>query len=420
MKLVSTVFWAIFVLFLSTASVQAMPRTPEKLKALLAEEYGGDPVAYVNQKPNHFKEMGSKGRTDLVQVLMDEGLVLSVIDSKPREEFLFSTIMKSRVETLAAAIDPDSITLSENRGYGEQTWTPLWRAIYKNNYDVTLVILQNGPSRVYNHKNYLHLTREEQLLLAADWAIDRGKNKALRAFPDAGYGHILAAAQNDAAVNYVKARAGLDSRGGGGSMLGAVAGVVGGAAMGGDFGTMLAIEGGLEALDQSSGNGSGAAGGNGPLKLATNRANLGLQVKTVLEPRRGMVVEKIMPDQPADLGGIQEGDVIVAIAGQPVAHNGSLLVATEKAAKQKEYNVDYYRGGERLVATLSQFEETKPKAEKSTSPGSEDATATKTAKSGSTSMIEQLERIADLRDRGVLTDEEFEAMKAKILADEGD
>jgi len=421
MKLVSTALGAALIFLTATVSLEAMPRTPEKLRALLADSYGGDPVAYVNAKPNHFREMGNKGRTDLVQVLMDAGLVLSVIDSKPREAFIFDTIMKSRAETLAAALDPDSITLSEDRGKGENTWTPLWRAIYKNNYDVTLLILQNGPSRTFNHRNYLQLTREEHLVLAASWAIKRGKNRALQAFSDAGYGHIVEVARNKAAVDYIDARAGIKSKGDGGSMLGAVAGVVGGMALGGDLGSMIALEGGLAALDQSSGNaseGSGQAGG--PLQLATNRAHLGLQLQTVLEPRRGMLVAKVVPDHPGDLAGIQQGDVIVAIAGQPVAYQGSLWVSTEIAAKQEAYVVDYFRGDERLQATLSQFQQTKPEVEKSPSSGSRDAPTTEAAKSRSSSMIEQLERIADLRDRGVLSDDEFDALKAEILAGEGD
>ena len=38
---------------------------PAELKTLIESQYGGDPLAYVHDKPNQFRRMGCGGRADL-------------------------------------------------------------------------------------------------------------------------------------------------------------------------------------------------------------------------------------------------------------------------------------------------------------------------------------------------------------------
>lgn len=389
-----------FVLLLISNAAQAMPKDPAALESLINTEYGGDPVAYVHDNPKHFERMGCRGRADLLTVLMDAGLKLYNVDEAPRANFLYCAIMKERAEALTVVLDPDSLYLWEKAGYGSNGWTPLWRAIARDNHEITLLFLKNGAGIMFNRTSYLHLTREEHFVLAADWALKSRKPNAVQAFSDAGYGHIVEAARNESNVDYIKNRAGKGGRGNGSGLLGVV-GLAAGVAIGGDVGTIIAATtGGLGGGDSDD---EEAPTGSGPLPLATNRADLGLALSPTDAPYRGLKVLGVGVDGPGATAGVLEEDVITRIAGVPVATPSSYYVATEKAAKTETFDVDYYRGEAlatttfglpKPASTSAQTDETDPK---------------------STSVLDELERLADLRDRGVLTDEEFEALKAEIL-----
>ena len=339
------------------------------------------------------------------QVLKDAGLRLYRVDERPRTGLMSCAVGKSRDEALAVLLDPDSLYSWEKAGYGSNLSSPLWYVINGNNYELTLLLLKNGAGISFNNKSFLHLTREEHLLLLAERALKKRKTEALRAFPDAGFGPIVEAARNENNVAYVRNRAGLSTGGGGSGLLG-VAGLVAGVALGGDVGTVVAVASGL-----ADGSGDGEEGqapvGSGPLALPTNRAELGLALAMTTAPHRGLKVTKVVGGGPGEAAGMLTDDVVVRIAGVPVATPASFFVAGEKAAKTPTFPVEYYRDGAFATTTFA------PPAP-SSSPSASTSSAGKKSPE-SISVLEALERLANLRDRGVITGEEFQTLKAEML-----
>jgi uncharacterized protein (DUF58 family) len=81
-----------------------------------------------------------------------------------------------------------------------------------------------------------------------------------------------------------------------------------------------------------------------------------------------------------------------------IAHGGQLHTRSERRAAAADYE---YRGG---------YTPTHSGPPEGDAPGSPAGTA------GTTNTAEKLQSLADARDRGVITDQVFEAEKAKILA----
>ncbi|WAT17137.1 SHOCT domain-containing protein [Aurantiacibacter sp. MUD11] len=403
-SLTTAVALAIFV----PLPAQALPDDAAEMRELLASEYGGSAIAYVNDDPGDFRTIGCRGRVDLLEVLVENGLVLSEVDARPRFQFISCSLYQRGGPTLAMVIDPDSVAGFEDDIDAMDGTMPLYTAIRTDKYDAVFALLQNGVSRFERGERYQALTREEHLLLAAAEAINGNKEDAVRAFRDSRFGYILDAARNEANVSYVEQRIG---GGGGGGLFSAIAGGVLGAYMGGAVGAGAGLLMGATSGD-SDGSGTGGEGYSGPLPLPTNRAELGLQVNPVRVPQRGLEVMQLRPGGSGEAAGIRPGDILVSIAGELVASRGSLYVATEKAFDLPEYEVEYLRGGERMTATFGPPQpETEEPANNSAPAASEPSPGTSTTGT----VLEELEALGDLRDRGILSEEEFEEMKARIM-----
>lgn len=76
--------------------------------------------------------------------------------------------------------------------------------------------------------------------------------------------------------------------------------------------------------------------------------NLGL----ILEVDRGDVVEQVKPDSPAAQAGLEKGDVIETLGGQPVNSLGDAQFILDKAPKEGEIVVSWRRGSELLMQSL--------------------------------------------------------------------
>lgn len=284
-------------------------------------------------------------------------------------------------------------------------------SIFENDYEKVRVFLDNGVHSISHDSDYAILTREEHLFLGARRAVELGKQHAQRAFRDTGFGYLLDAARNDANFDYVWARAG---EGGG---IGGLLGTIGGAALGARLGGLEgAAVGALLSGERTDGVDGDQAANGGPLPLPTRRAELGARLDLTPRPQGGLRIDSIATDGPAQAAGLMAGDVITSIAGIRVNSRGSFYVATERAFDLQNFEVTFWRDG---TEQALQFD---PSAsvlaeEKQEAP----ATADSDAETGRGSardteaMLAELERLADLHDRGILSEEEFEAMKARIL-----
>lgn len=402
-----------------SAPALAMPADPGELTSVIQTKYNGDAVAYVEDNRGEFRKMGCEGRADLLQALLDAGLAFASLEPgrySAHAQAIRCAFDKGKMEALALLLTPDAMTMFEEVEFG-QDWQAslLIQAIYWDSYDRVRYLLENGVHAAQHDKRAAILTREEHLLLAAYKALDTEKEDAIRAFQDAGFGHILDAARNKANWRYVIDRMTGSGGGGGGGLFQSVLGGVAGAALGGTTGAALGfLNAGTNAADESDGNGD--AQGNGPLQLATNRAELRAQLNPVTAPRRGLQVQQVVAGGPSALAGLMQGDVIVSIAGIPVASRGSFYVAGEEAFGKERFEVEYLREG---VLQTALFDKSKaaPETGAAKAAGNPVPQAGSPARAPDTaSTLDELQRLGDLRDRGVLSEQEFEAMKARILA----
>lgn len=390
-----------------TSPAQAMPEDVAEMRQIIAGEFGGNANAYVEEEAKDFRRMACRQRNDLLKTLLEDGLELDRLTYKTHVDAAYCAYQKEAGPTLRLILTPDLMTQWEESTFGQKyTMSPFQGAIYANEYDLVKVFLENGVHQAFNDKELAVLTREEQLLLVVNWANDAGKEQAIRAFHDAGFSHIVAAAQNEANIRYVRAR--LGKEGGGGGLLRTIAGGVAGAYLGGTTGAALGIlKGGTSGSDNEA-----EIDPTRPLPLATNRAELGMMLGPVTLPKPGLEVQEIAVDGPASFTDIAKGDIIVAIGGMPVARRGSLYVATEKVNDAEQFEVDYIRDGERRTAIFGLAQPEPALVELQAQPAT---SASSSNVSSEDTTLAELERLADLRDRGVLSDEEFAAMKARIL-----
>jgi len=392
----------------------AMPKSPEALRTLLDTQYNGDANAYAEQKQKDFRKMACKGRGDLIQALLDAGLDLVALSDKARYQVVSCSFERTQMEVVKLVLTPDTLSAFETYRYGEKYLsTLLGVAVYYDDYARTLVLLKNGVHAYLNDSAAGILTREEHLLLAAHEALKKRKGQSVRAFEEAGFGHIIAAARNRNNVEYVRQRIKSGSgKSGGGGLLRGIATIAAGTALGGTEGAVLSVLGAGDALDGADGSTSQPQRG-GPLALATKRAPLDMALTAVAVPQRGLQVQKVLDNGVGALAGIQQGDVILRIAEIPVASRGSLYVATRKAFDAPEFDVEYLRAGKTFKTT---FRPKEAMVSAATSKQTENAAVAAPTTSNMDTMLEDLERLGNLRDRGVLTDAEFQSMKEKILS----
>ena len=390
-----------------TSPAQAMPDDVAEMRQIIAGEFGGDVNAYVEEEAKDFRRMACRRRNDLIEALLEDGLELDRLTYRTHVRAVICATEKEAGPTLRLILTPDLMTRWEESAFGQKySMSPFQYAIYANEYGLVKVFLENGVHQANNDEDFASLTREEQFLLIVDYANDAGKEHAIRAFRDAGFRHIVAAAQNEANIRYVRARAGKG--GGGGTLLGTIAGGVAGAFLGGTTGAAIGmLEGGTSGSDNES-----EIDLTRPLPLATNRAFLGLRVDPVKLPEPGLEVQEIAEDGPASFTDIAKGDIIVAIGGIPVSRRGSLYVETEKVNDSEQFEVEYVRGSERRTAL---FGLAQPEPDLVEQEAQRTTPASSSIVSSKDTTLAKLERLADLRDRGVLSEEEFTALKARIL-----
>jgi S1-C subfamily serine protease len=71
-----------------------------------------------------------------------------------------------------------------------------------------------------------------------------------------------------------------------------------------------------------------------------------------LPERDGALVQKVLPDSPAETAGLKRGDLVVAIGGQPVRTPSALLQAVEKAEVGEPLPLKVVRGQKELQLSI--------------------------------------------------------------------
>lgn len=158
-----------------------------------------------------------------------------------------------------------------------------------------------------------------------------------------------------------------------------------------------------------------AAGGQLPVGTTfPNHAVMGVMGRWSPNRRQSQyTAQQIAPGSSAEAAGIQAGDVITRIAGKAVGNENDLLTALGNAAKLATYEVEFVRGGKTNKVTLNRaFRPAITKLEFPNTPSSAPTAPTSTAPA---SVADELAKLAKLRDQGILTNEEFEAQKKKLL-----
>ena len=80
-----------------------------------------------------------------------------------------------------------------------------------------------------------------------------------------------------------------------------------------------------------------------------SQTNLGLAIDIV----EGVIVLDVGPGFPAEQAGIQIGDVIVEMAGQPVVNTGQLSIFLMSHLPGEDVEVGFYRGKDKMTLTVT-------------------------------------------------------------------
>jgi hypothetical protein len=159
-----------------------------------------------------------------------------------------------------------------------------------------------------------------------------------------------------------------------------------------------------------------AAGGSFPVGTTfPNHAYMGFAFSgTTIGKSFGLQVTSVLPGQPAERAGLQAGDIITSIAQKKLKNTEDALDAFAKAAKTPTYTVDIMRAGKPIAVTVQRgYRPASADAVVAVSAPIAPATAPQVP---SLSKSDELSKLAKLKADGILSQAEFDAEKAKILA----
>lgn len=92
----------------STAS--ALPDTPEQLRALVDSEYAGDANAWVEAEfRGDYRTLGCRGRVDLLQALIDAGLILENVPPAATSNMLRCAYGRGHLEVFRLGLNPQAL-----------------------------------------------------------------------------------------------------------------------------------------------------------------------------------------------------------------------------------------------------------------------------------------------------------------------
>lgn len=150
----------------------------------------------------------------------------------------------------------------------------------------------------------------------------------------------------------------------------------------------------------------------------TNHAFAGISTSVVVDsPRDGVLITLLEMNGPFIAAGLLNGDLITRVARKRVKNHDDLLSGLSKAVENQSYTVEFYRDGNKMEVEVSrQFRQTVGPLPKPAPKEDPVESTSKTIVQNEISIAEELAKFAKLRDEGVLTEEEFEAQKSKLLS----
>lgn len=393
-----------------------MPDDVTSLRQVIASQYGGNAQTYAEVEHKTFREMGCDGKIELLRALVEGGLDMATLSPPVHSGAFRCSIEKKQTEATLLLMTPGIITWWEDRCAGVYgCWMPLRLAIQQDDYRTVRRMLESGVHYFWEHKDYLPLTREENLVLAAETARKDAKDESQRAFVDAGFGHLLAASQDKAKLSYIKQRLkaakGKRGNGGGGMLMGLLGGAVG-FASGGATAAGTALAGSYALLDSGLSEDERTTTPNlKPLPLETGRRSLGFSYLPSVGDTPGVKVENVLEDTLSARAGLMQGDIVTHIDGVATTSRAEIYVATHRVLDKEMFVVRYVRAGKAQEASFGSSTASVAQIGAEVAPAVEAGSPA----SGSAQVLAELERLAELRDRDLLSEEEFQALKARIL-----
>ena len=245
------------------ASAHALPDSPEQLRATIDSQFGGDANAYVEAEyRGEYRTLGCRGRVDLMQALLDSGLVLENVSPAGLNNMLRCAYGRGHLEVFRLGLSPEALRVYENaQARSPDDASLLNRLVWDNDYAFTLALLENGTS-LFDASDgaYVALTPEGHYLRVAIVAEDRNFRNVTRALQDAGYTDIVEDARRPGMKReFFRARIAwaehidaynpsvLDRMIRGASDAG-LADIALGVAVGGDAGALISAAGAVEAV----------------------------------------------------------------------------------------------------------------------------------------------------------------------------
>lgn len=149
-----------------------------------------------------------------------------------------------------------------------------------------------------------------------------------------------------------------------------------------------------------------------------NHAAILVDYRFVESPEKGMIVDALREGSPLAAAGLQNGDIITRIAGERIKDNNDLSDGLHKAISGETFEVQFVRRGEKMkVEAPVEFNASIGALPFKEVKSSQSVSGQTTIVQNERSVAEELAKFAELKEAGVITEEEFEAQKAKLLSE---
>lgn len=145
-----------------------------------------------------------------------------------------------------------------------------------------------------------------------------------------------------------------------------------------------------------------------------NHAVLGVGFEAASMPQAGAKVTSVEAGSSAAVAGLQVGDVVTRLSGERIKKVDDLWDGLAKASKLASFPVEIYRRSQKLTVIVPT--KMRPEVGAPVWPDMPQVASAAPGIAASSSPADELAKFAKLRDEGVITLAEFEAQKAKLLA----
>ena len=158
-----------------------------------------------------------------------------------------------------------------------------------------------------------------------------------------------------------------------------------------------------------------AAGGKYPPGTTfPNHVVMGVGVsQTAIADGMGLSITSVQPGSAAEKAGMQIGDIVTAIAKKHFKNDGQYLDACAKAAETPTYEVAITRAGQPMTLTLDRV--FRPPYSEVVVAKVDPQAPIATVAIAPVDTADELAKLAALKDKGIITADEFAAQKKKLL-----